>query len=589
MINERINKLRELMKKENLSAYIVPSFDAHKSEYVAQYWKSREFISGFTGSAGTAVILENKSGLWVDGRYFIQAEKQIKNTEIELFKMGQPGVPSFAEWINDNLSQNSNIGIDGKTFSVKEIRDFKNTFEKKNIQIKFEMDLIGELWDSRPKIPDSPVIDHDIKFCGKSRKEKKEELLKKLSEKGCDSSLISSLDDIAWFLNLRGNDVNNNPVFYSYCYVDKDNTFLFISESKINGELSQKLSEDGIKVKNYTEIFNFMKNADSENLFIDPEKTSYSLYISINKNIKITEGTNLTTLMKALKNETEKENLRNANIRDGIYMVKFLKWIDESDKTELSEIKAQEKLISLRAQDKYSKGSSFDYISAYRENAAMMHYKATKDSDKKFENKGFYLLDSGEQYLDGTIDITRTVKIGELTETEKRDYTLVLKGMINLSMIKFLHGCTGTNLDILARRPVWKYGIDYKCGTGHGVGFFLNVHEGPQGIRMQYSPFVLEEGMILTNEPGIYIENSHGIRTENDMIVKKSEKTEFGQFMEFETLTVCPIDTRPIIKELMTDEEISWLNSYHKSVYDKLSDYLDENEKKWLENAVKPI
>jgi len=293
--------------------------------------------------------------------------------------------------------------------------------------------------------------------------------------------------------------------------------------------------------------------------------------------------------MKALKNETEKENLRNANIRDGIYMVKFLKWIDESDKTELSEIKAQDKLISLRAQDKYSKGSSFDYISAYRENAAMMHYKATKDSDKKFENKGFYLLDSGEQYLDGTIDITRTIKIGELTETEKRDYTLVLKGMINLSMIKFLHGCTGTNLDILARRPVWKYGIDYKCGTGHGVGFFLNVHEGPQGIRMQYSPFVLEEGMILTNEPGIYIENSHGIRTENDMMVKKSEKTEFGQFMEFETLTVCPIDTRPIIKELMTEEEISWLNSYHKSVYDKLSDYLDENEKKWLENAVKPI
>lgn len=589
MIKERLKNIRKLMQENEISAYIVPSFDAHKSEYVAEYWKCREFITGFTGSAGTAVILKEKAGLWTDGRYFIQAEKQLKNSTIELFKMGEPDTPDFKEWIFDNLEENSKIGFDGRTFSLNEIRELKNILDKKNIELIYDIDLIDKIWNDRPIIPNDHIMDHDIKFAGKSRTEKKKEVLTELKKRECDSLLLSSLDDIAWLLNLRGHDVNNNPVFYSYCFLNKDSTILFVDKEKISNELIEKLEYDGIKIDDYIKIFDFVKNLKSKKIFIDPDKTSYLLYMSINKNIKLLEDINITTLMKSKKNEIEINNLKKSHIRDGIYMVKFLKWIDESEKTELDEIKAQEKLINLRSKDKYSKGSSFDYISAYKENAAMMHYKATKNSNKKFENKGFYLLDSGEQYLDGTTDITRTIKIGELTETEKRDYTLVLKAMINLSMGKFLYGCTGTNLDILARRPIWEYGLDYKCGTGHGIGFFLNVHEGPHGIRTQYNKYKLEDGMIVTNEPGIYIKDSHGIRIENTLLVKKSEKTEFGQFMEFETITVCPIDTRPIIKELMSKEEIKWLNDFHKNVYDKLEESLTEDEKEWLKNATNPL
>ncbi|UYO99395.1 aminopeptidase P family protein [Oceanotoga sp. DSM 15011] len=589
MIKERLKNIRKLMQENEISAYIVPSFDAHKSEYVAEYWKCREFITGFTGSAGTAVILKEKAGLWTDGRYFIQAEKQLKSSTIELFKMGEPDTPDFKEWIFDNLEENSKIGFDGRTFSLNEIRELKNTLDKKNIELIYDIDLIDKIWNDRPIIPNGHIMDHDIKFAGKSRTEKKKEVLAELKKRECDSLLLSSLDDIAWLLNLRGHDVNNNPVFYSYCFLNKDSTILFVDKEKISNELIEKLEYDGIKIDDYIKIFDFVKNLKSKKIFIDPDKTSYLLYMSINKNIKLLEDINITTLMKSKKNEIEIKNLKKSHIRDGIYMVKFLKWIDESEKTELDEIKAQEKLINLRSKDKYSKGSSFDYISAYKENAAMMHYKATKNSNKKFENKGFYLLDSGEQYLDGTTDITRTIKIGELTETEKRDYTLVLKAMINLSMGKFLYGCTGTNLDILARRPIWEYGLDYKCGTGHGIGFFLNVHEGPHGIRTQYNKYKLEDGMIVTNEPGIYIKDSHGIRIENTLLVKKSEKTEFGQFMKFETITVCPIDTRPIIKELMSKEEIKWLNDFHKNVYDKLEEFLTEDEKEWLKNATNPL
>lgn len=589
MIKERLKNIRKLMQENEISAYIVPSFDAHKSEYVAEYWKCREFITGFTGSAGTAVILKEKAGLWTDGRYFIQAEKQLKNSTIELFKMGEPDTPDFKEWIFDNLEENSKIGFDGRTFSLNEIRELKNILDKKNIELIYDIDLIDKIWNDRPIIPNDHIMDHDIKFAGKSRTEKKKEVLAELKKRECDSLLLSSLDDIAWLLNLRGHDVNNNPVFYSYCFLNKDSTILFVDKEKISNELIEKLEYDGIKIDDYIKIFDFVKNLKSKKIFIDPDKTSYLLYMSINKNIKLLEDINITTLMKSKKNEIEIKNLKKSHIRDGIYMVKFLKWIDESEKTELDEIKAQEKLINLRSKDKYSKGSSFDYISAYKENAAMMHYKATKNSNKKFENKGFYLLDSGEQYLDGTTDITRTIKIGELTETEKRDYTLVLKAMINLSMGKFLYGCTGTNLDILARRPIWEYGLDYKCGTGHGIGFFLNVHEGPHGIRTQYNKYKLEDGMIVTNEPGIYIKDSHGIRIENTLLVKKSEKTEFGQFMKFETITVCPIDTRPIIKELMSKEEIKWLNDFHKNVYDKLEEFLTEDEKEWLKNATNPL
>ncbi|KYH35973.1 putative peptidase [Clostridium tepidiprofundi DSM 19306] len=590
-INEKLQKLRELMKEYSIDAYIIPSFDAHQSEYVAEHWKCRQWISGFTGSAGTVVVTLSEAGLWTDGRYHIQAEKQLKGTGIKLFKEGLPDVPSYVDWLNEILFNNSVIGFDGRVFSTAAVKKMQKKFMNKNIKIQSDYDLIGAIWNDRPDIPDNPIMDHDVKYAGKSRIEKLAMVRENMTKNKAQYYVLSSLDDIAWLFNIRGNDVNNNPVVTSYALIEKENAFLFVDTNKVNNITKGKLEEDGVIIKHYNEIKEYIEKIEqNETIIFDPSKTNFWLYSSIKPNVKKVEELNITTKLKSIKNSVEIENLKNCEIRDCIAVVKFMKWLEENiEREEITEITVEEKLKYFRSQQKLFMNTSFDTIAGYKEHAAMMHYKATEENTYKLKKEGFLLFDSGGQYLDGTTDITRTISLGNISEEEKKDFTLVLKGMIDLSMIKFLYGTTGSNLDIIARMPIWQQGIDYKCGTGHGVGFFLNVHEGPHRISLAPNDIKLEEGMVVTNEPGIYKENRHGIRLENMLLVVNDEKTEFGQFMKFETLTYCPIDIEAIDVTMLTDEERNWLNNYHKQVYDKLSIYLNEDEKQWLKNKTRKI
>jgi len=589
-IKEKIQALRQLMKENKMDAYIVPSFDAHQSEYVAEHWKSREWISGFTGSAGTAVITLDDAGLWTDGRYYIQAEKQLEGSGMRLFKAAEPNVPSFIEWLRDTLKEKSNVGFDGNVFSVDMVNDMEKEFSTKNIGLKIEEDLINKLWSDRPEIPKSSVFIHEVKYAGKSIIEKLNEVREEMNNKGANHYLLTSLDDIAWLLNIRGNDVPNNPVVISNVVVAQDKCYLFIDSSKVSKEIELIIGAEGVELKDYNEIEKFLQGLTAKDTVIfDSSKTNICLYNAIGKDTKKVEMINITTTLKGIKNEIEIENLKNCEVMDGVAMVKFIKWLKTSvNKEKITEISASDKLEEFRSQIELFAGLSFDTIAGYKDHAAMMHYKANEETQYTLKDEGFFLVDSGGQYYNGTTDTTRTIVLGELTEEEKRDYTLVLKANIALSTAKFLYGATGANLDVLARQPIWKYGIDYKCGTGHGVGFFLNVHEGPQGFRANnYTK--LEKGMILTNEPGIYKEGKFGIRTENMMIVVEDEKTEFGQFMKFEAITYCPIDLDGINSEMMTEEEKQWLNDYHKDVYTKLSPYLNEEEKQWLKEETREI
>ena len=589
-IKERIEALRELMKENRMDAYIVPSFDAHQSEYVADHWKSREWISGFTGSAGTVVITLDDAGLWTDGRYYIQAEKEIEGSGIRLFKAAEPDVPSFIEWLGDTLKEKSKVGFDGNVFSVDMVKDMENEFDTKNIGLKIEQDLINKIWSDRPEIPKSSIFAHEVKYSGKSIIEKLNQVREEMNKKGANHYLLTSLDDIAWLLNIRGNDVPNNPVVISNVIVAQDKCYLFIDSSKVSKEIELIIGAEGVEIKDYNEIGKILESLTSKDTIIfDSSKTNICLYNAIGKNTKKVQMLNITTKLKGIKNEVEIENLKNCEVMDGVAMVKFIKWLKTSvNKEKITEISASDKLEGFRSQIELFAGLSFDTIAGYKDHAAMMHYKANEETQYTLKDEGFFLVDSGGQYYNGTTDITRTIVLGKLTEEEKRDYTLVLKANIALAKAKFLYGATGANLDVLARQPIWKYGIDYKCGTGHGVGFFLNVHEGPQGFRPNnYTK--LEKGMILTNEPGIYKEGKFGIRTENMMIVVEDEKTEFGQFMKFEAITYCPIDLDGINSEVMTVEEKQWLNDYHKDVYTKLSPYLNEEEKQWLKEETREI
>lgn len=590
-IKERVNSLREHMKEKGIYAYIVPSSDAHQSEYVADHWKSRQWISGFTGSAGTAVITLNDAGLWTDGRYFIQAEKQLEGSGIKLFKMGQASVPTVEEWLLKVVPENGAIGFDGTVLSTSLARNIQKAVAKKGIKLEHKWDLIDQLWSDRPSISKEPIFVHDVKYAGKSRVEKITMVRAEMKKDEATHLVLSSLDDIAWLLNIRGNDVPCNPVAVSYVVISEKETLLFINPIKVKDEVKKELELDGIVIKAYEDINNYLSTLGKEmKVMLDPIKTSFGICKALNEDIEIIEKDNITTKIKGIKNEIEIENIKNAHIKDGVAMVKFLYWLDSNlGKEEISEISASNKLESFRAEQELFKGVSFGTIAGYKEHAAMMHYSATPESDYKLKKEGMFLVDSGGQYLDGTTDITRTMVLGNLTEEEKRDFTLVLKGVIDLSMAKFLHGVNGTNLDILARRPLWEYGIDYKCGTGHGVGFFLNVHEGPHAIRCNVVPTVLEKGMIVTNEPGVYKEGKHGIRTENILLVVQDEETEFGQFMKFETITFCPIDLEGIVPEILTPEEKTWLNNYHKEVYNKLSPYLTEEENTWLKHETREI
>lgn len=588
---DRVEKLRQLMKDNEMDAYIIPSYDAHQSEYVAEHWKGRQWLSGFTGSAGTVVVTLEDAGLWTDGRYYIQAEQQLAGSGIRLFKMTEPGVPSYSEWLATVLKEGAVVGFDGTVFSTNLVKKMEVDLKVKSITFKMEQDLLDELWEDRPAIPKEPLFTHDIQFAGKSRVEKLNEVRQDMKTKGANYFILTSLDDIAWLLNIRGNDVPNSPVVITNVIVAAQNCYLFIDACKVPAAVKEELEADGIALKDSADILPFLAELSGEDtVLLDANRTNIRLYNAINNEAKKVVSANMTTALKAIKNDVEIKNFKACEIKDGVAMVKFIKWLkDAVAKEAITEIAAEEKLEQFRSEQEGFVGPSFDTIAGYQEHAALMHYKANKETQHTLKAEGLLLIDSGGQYYDGTTDITRTFVLGELTERQKRDYTLVLKGFIALSAVKFLHGATGSNLDVLARQPIWQHGIDYKCGTGHGVGFFLNVHEGPQSIRNDTNTVILEKGMILTNEPGIYLEGQYGIRIENMMVVVEAEKTEFGQFMEFEAITYCPIDLAGIDKELLTKQEIQWLNDYHQEVYTKLAPYLDEEERAWLRGETQAI
>lgn len=589
-VSERIQNLRELMKREKIDYYIVPSDDFHQSEYVADCFKARAFITGFTGSAGTALIGMEKAILWTDGRYFIQANQQLSGSGVELFKMRIPGWPTLEEWLMENMTEGQTLGFDGRVLSLNEYKEIIKIKENKNINIAMDKDLIEEVWTDKPEMPKEKVFLLHTKYCGKTAKEKIEEVRAEMKKLGGKAYIISSLDDIAWLFNIRGNDVKNTPVVLSYALIDETQTRLYVDQEKICDADKEKLTAEGILIKNYEDVFEDLKKIN-DSIILDSGKVSAYIYEQINKNVKKIEELNITTKLKAIKNETEIKSLKNCQLKDGVAMVRFIKWIKENvDKENITELTLSDKLFEFRSQGDLFIEESFGTIAGYKEHAAMMHYSATEESAYKLEREGILLVDSGGQYFDGTTDVTRSIILGKITEEEKRDFTLVLKAHINLMKAKFLKGTTGSNIDILSRRVLWEEGLDYKCGTGHGVGFCLSVHEGPQTIRPIPNTIELEPGMILTNEPGIYREGKHGIRTENIMLVVEDEKSdEFGEFYKFETMSFCPIDIEGIDVELLTEDEKEWLNNYHKETYDKLSSLLNDDEKQFLKEATKAI
>ena len=589
-IKERIHALRMTFRPNNIKAFIIPSTDPHLSEYVAPYWMSREWISGFTGSAGTAVILMDKAGLWTDSRYFLQAEKELEGSGITLYKEMLPETPSITKFLCQNLKPGESVSIDGKMFSVQQVEQMKEDLAPYQLQVNLFGDPLKNIWKDRPSMPDAPAFIYDVKYAGKSCGEKVAAIRTELKEKGIFALFLSSLDEIAWTLNLRGSDVHCNPVIVSYLLVTQDEVVYFISPEKITQEVNEYLQEQQVSLRKYDEAESFLNSFTGENILIDPKKTNYAIYSAINPACKVVRGESPVTLLKAIRNEQEIAGIHHAMQRDGVALVKFLKWLEASvlsgKETELS---VDRKLHEFRAAQPLYMGESFDTIAGYKEHGAIVHYSATEESDVTLQSKGFLLLDSGAQYLDGTTDITRTIALGELTEEEKTDYTLILKGHIALAMAKFPAGTRGAQLDVLARMPIWSHGMNFLHGTGHGVGHFLSVHEGPQSIRMNENPIVLQPGMVTSNEPGVYKAGSHGIRTENLTLVCKDKEGMFGEYFKFETTTLCPICKKGIIKEMLTAEEVKWFNDYHQTVYKKLSPSLNEEEKKWLLEATKAI
>lgn len=596
MIKQRIENIRDLMKEKNIYAYIVPSSDYHQSEYVGDYFKSREFMSGFTGSSGTLIISMDKAGLWTDGRYFIQAEQELKDSGIKLFKMGEEGVPTIEEYLLEKLPKNSTLGFDGRVMSVKEGQSLANKLAFKGINIEYKYDLVNDIWEDRCSLPTEKAFLLGTEYSGESFSDKLSRIRAVMKEKKATTHILASLDDIAWLFNIRGRDVKSNPVVLSYAVISIDSVYLFIDKNKIGEDIRAELSKENVQIKGYEEVYEFIKKIEeNEVVLIDTSKVNYAIYNNIPSNVQKIEERNPSILFKSIKNEIELKNIRNSHIKDGVAFTKFMYWLKNNiGKIEITEISATQKLEEFRReQDKFIE-PSFSTIAAYKDHAAMMHYSATEESNYKLEPRDLFLVDSGGQYFDGTTDITRTIALGPIPENVRKDFTNVVRGMIRLSKAKFLYGCRGYNLDILARGPLWEEGVDYKCGTGHGIGFVLNVHEGPNGFRWKVredidDSCILEEGMVTTNEPGVYVENSHGIRIENEIVVRKAEKNEYGQFMDFEVITFAPIDLDAIDESLILKDEKVYLNNYHKQVYDKISPYLNEEEKQWLKTYTREI
>ncbi len=589
-IQNRLKALRQEMKNRNLDAFIIPSTDPHMSEYVAPHWGAREWLSGFTGSAGTVVVTQKMAGLWTDSRYFIQAEEQLKDTGITLYKEMLPETPSIAQMLCSELQTCGIVGIDGQMFSLAQYESLRQELESAAIQIESDTTIIDEIWKERPALPDEPVFVYGMEYAGQSVADKIAAIKNGASRLKSKSIFISALDEIAWALNLRGNDVAYNPVFISYLLITPEENLLFIDPSKITAEVAEYLKENDIKQAAYLETPHYLNKMASTSLLIQPTKTNYAIYEAISPECNLIFGESPVALLKSIRNEVEITGVHQAMIRDGIAMVRFLHWLEKAvPQGNESELSITAKLESFRKMGDLYRGNSFNTIAGYGPHAAIIHYSATTESDIKLEPRGFLLLDSGGQYLDGTTDITRTIALGELNDEEKEDYTLVLKGHIALSMAKFPEGTRGAQLDVLARMPLWQKGINYLYGTGHGIGHFLNVHEGPQSIRMNENPVTLRTGMVTSNEPGAYKAGKHGIRIENLILTIEAGEGMYGKYFEFETLTLCPICTKGIIVEALSAEERQWLNNYHKQVFDKIESALNEDERAWLKEATKCI
>jgi Xaa-Pro aminopeptidase len=592
MINNRIEKLRSLMKEKDIFAYIIPSADYHQSEYVGEFFKGREFISGFTGSAGTVVITQEKAILWTDGRYFLQAEEELSTSCVELYKMGQENVPTTFEYIENEVPSGSKVGFDGRTISAAMGAILELNLAKKNITISYEDDLLNEIWEDRPALSDAKAFSLDVKYSGEDFTSKIARVREWMRENNTTTHILTSLDDIAWLFNIRGGDIKYNPVVLSYAVITLDKAILFVDENKLNDEIKTSFGEEVVEIKNYFEIYEFVKTINKEEIvLIDSNKISYSILKNIPAGVKVVNGMNPSTKFKAQKNSVEIENTKKAHIRDGVAVTKFMYWLKNNiGKIEITELSAADKITELRREQGKFIEESFGTIAGYASNGAIIHYSVTKESNTTLKDRGLFLLDSGGQYFDGTTDITRTFALGELTEEEKYHFTTVARAMIRLSDVKFLHGVNGYYLDILARGILWNEGLNYNHGTGHGVGHVLNVHEGPNGFRLDNKESaILEEGMITTNEPGFYKAGSHGIRLENEMLCVKGEKNEFGQFMEFEPITIAPIDLDAINVELMKEDEKAYLNEYHKMVFDTVSPFLTTEETNWLKEYTRAI
>ena len=584
-ISQRLSDLRELMQREHLSAFIFPSTDPHQGEYVPDHWKGREFISGFNGSAGTAVVTMTSAALWTDSRYFIAAEEQLKDTEYKLMKLKIEGTPTIAEWIGRECGPGAEVAIDGLCSSANSVKELIADLRKQGgITLRTNLDPLKTIWSGRPPIPENPIEIYPMKYAGEMAHDKIARVRHALRERHADGMLMSSLDDIAWTLNLRGSDVHCNPVFVSYLLISFKDVTLFINTNKLTPEVQTYLKAEGVSVAPYDEIGNGLKNYFEYNILLDPDEVNYTLYKSVTR--EIIEEESPVKRMKTIKNATEIAGFRSAMLKDGIAMVKFLKWLsDYPEISGLSEIAIDKKLTAFRAEQPLYRDISFDTIAGYQAHGAIVHYEATPETDIPLKPEGLLLLDSGAQYLDGTTDITRTIALGPLTDEQKLVYTLVLKGHIQIELCKFPSGSSGTQIDILARKDMWREGLNYLHGTGHGVGTYLNVHEGPHQFRMEWKPAPLVEGMTITDEPGIYLAGKFGVRIENTLLITPYKETEFGKFLQFESLTLCPIDKTPIIKDMLLQEEIDWLNAYHQRVFDTLSPHLDADEVAWLKEA----
>ena len=591
-INQRLASLREVMKREHLAAFIFPSTDAHQSEYVADHWLGRAWISGFNGSAGTAVVTMTSAALWTDSRYFLSAEEQLHGTEFQLMKLRIPGTPSIAEWLGKELADvaSPEVGLDGWVNSYAATSSLISDLRKAGgITVRTNLDPLVEIWKDRPSIPENPVEIQPLEYAGEDATSKIQRIRKALRTYHADGILVSALDDIAWTLNLRGTDVHCNPVFVSYLLIASDKVSLFVDEAKVSAEVRAYLEAHGVSLYNYNKVEDGLKEYSEYNILLDANETNYYLWKTVRCQ-EIVSHTSPIPAMKAVKSEAEIAGYRRAMLRDGVAMVKFLKWlvpaVEAGGQTEIS---IDRKLTSLRAEQDLFRDISFDTIAGYQAHGAIVHYEASPETDAPLKPEGLLLLDSGAQYQDGTTDITRTIALGPVTEEMKHIYTLVLKGHIQLELAKFPDGASGTQLDALARESMWREGLNFLHGTGHGVGSYLNVHEGPHQVRMEYMPAPLRAGMTVTDEPGLYLAGKFGVRIENTLLIKGYMETEFGKFLQMESLTLCPIDTAPIDVDMLLPEELNWLNSYHAEVYAKLAPYLDEEEQIWLKNATKLI